>query len=289
MQTAAVNVPRIGHHVWNGSAWVNEGLLHESEARTNLLLNSDTLSTQSVTVTAAAHTLHFTGTGTITLSGASTAGPLVGTGAGESNRVTLTFTPTDGTLTLTVSGTVSNAQLEAAPTPSSSIPTAGSAVTRAADVLTVPAVNLPYNSTALSIQMDGRVTYADQNLTNNGEFWSWGSTEYLHLRIQSNTTPDRYLAVNNTTAGGFTGHAFGLDGDLVAGVLQPVNSAVRFTSTQSKGASNGVADGFGGTATGLTDLSATNLTLGANYMGTIRTFRMWGQDITDAGLEAATT
>lgn len=78
--------------------------------RRNLLNATDTLSTQSVTVTAVAHTLAFTGTGTVTLSGVSTAGPLVGTGAG--NRVTLTFTPTAGSLTLTVSGSVTLAQLE---------------------------------------------------------------------------------------------------------------------------------------------------------------------------------
>jgi hypothetical protein len=75
----------------------------------NLLVNTATLSTQSVTVTADAHTLSFYGTGTVTLSGVSTAGPLVGTGAGD--RVTLTFTPTSGSLTLTVAGTVSTAQL----------------------------------------------------------------------------------------------------------------------------------------------------------------------------------
>jgi hypothetical protein len=34
---SAVYMPRVGHHVWNGTAWVNEGLLHESEARTNLV------------------------------------------------------------------------------------------------------------------------------------------------------------------------------------------------------------------------------------------------------------
>jgi hypothetical protein len=68
------------------------------------------MATQSVTVTAAAHTLSFTGTGTVTLTGASTAGPLVGTGAG--NRVNLTFTPTAGSLTLTVVGSVTFAQLE---------------------------------------------------------------------------------------------------------------------------------------------------------------------------------
>lgn len=78
--------------------------------RRNLLNATDTLATQSVTVTAAAHTLAFTGTGTVTLSGTSTAGPLVGTGA--SNRVTLTFTPTAGSLTLTVTGSVTLAQLE---------------------------------------------------------------------------------------------------------------------------------------------------------------------------------
>lgn len=76
----------------------------------NLLDGSDALETQSVTVTAVAHTLSFRGTGTVTLSGVSTAGPLVGTGADD--IVTLTFTPTAGSLTLTVSGTVEEAQLE---------------------------------------------------------------------------------------------------------------------------------------------------------------------------------
>ena len=78
--------------------------------RRNLLLATDTMATQSSTVTAAAHTLSFTGTGTVTLTGASVAGPLVGTGAG--NRVSLTFTPTAGSLTLTVVGSVTFAQLE---------------------------------------------------------------------------------------------------------------------------------------------------------------------------------
>jgi hypothetical protein len=80
------------------------------DARGNLLAATDVLATQSVAVIATAHTLSFEGTGTVTLSGASTAGPLVGTGAAD--RVSLTFTPTVGTLTLTVSGTVERAQLE---------------------------------------------------------------------------------------------------------------------------------------------------------------------------------
>ena len=133
LQTAATNAPRFDHDPTTGESL---GLLVE-EQRTNLLLNSGTLSTQSVTVTAVAHTLSFTGTGTITLTGTSTAGPLVGTGTGESNRVSLKFTPTAGSLTLTVSGTVTNAQLEIGAFRTSYIPTTTAAVTRSADVASI--------------------------------------------------------------------------------------------------------------------------------------------------------
>lgn len=77
--------------------------------RRNTLLATEALATQSVAVTAAAQTLSFYGTGAVVLSGAYV-GTLVGTGA--SNRVSLTFTPTAGSLTLTVTGSVTQAQLE---------------------------------------------------------------------------------------------------------------------------------------------------------------------------------
>lgn len=76
-------------------------------ARKNILLATEALATQSVTTLAATYTLSFTGTGSVTLSGTST-GTLTGTGT---DRVSLTFTPTAGTLTLTVSGSVAKAQL----------------------------------------------------------------------------------------------------------------------------------------------------------------------------------
>jgi hypothetical protein len=147
-------VPRFDHNPTTGESL---GLLVE-EQRTNLLLNSATLSTQNVTVTAAAHTLSFTGSGTVTLSGTSTAGPLVGTGTGESNRVGLTFTPTAGTLTLTVSGTVSNAQLELGSFRTSYIPTTTAAATRAADVASITGSNFSswYNQTEGTVYHQGR-------------------------------------------------------------------------------------------------------------------------------------
>lgn len=143
LQTAAANIPRFDH---NPVTLESLGLLTE-ESRTNLLLNSETLSTQSVTSAATAYTLSFYGTGTVTLSGTSTAGPLVGTA--ENQRVSLTFTPTAGTLTLTVIGSVKYANLEAGSFATSWIKTVGSSLTRAADAASMTGANFSswYNST----------------------------------------------------------------------------------------------------------------------------------------------
>lgn len=134
MQTADVNQPRIDFDPATGEC---KGLLIE-EARTNVLLNSAIPSTQNVTTTAVTYTLSFYGTGTITRSGTSSG---VLSGAGLSSRVSVTFTPTAGTLTLTVSGTVLYAQLEVGAFPTSYIPTTFSAVTRQADVASMTGVN----------------------------------------------------------------------------------------------------------------------------------------------------
>lgn len=135
LKFAKPNEPRV---LFDPSTLECKGLLSE-ELRTNLLLNSAILATQSVTVTATAHTLSFFGTGTVTLSGAAT-GTLTGTSSAA--RSVLVFTPTAGTLTVTVSGSCTLGQLEVGDFASSYIPTTSAQVTRSADTASMTGTNL---------------------------------------------------------------------------------------------------------------------------------------------------
>lgn len=139
LRLASANEGRIDHDPATG---VCKGLLIE-ESRTNLLLNSTidgaNLATQSITTTAAARTISFYGAGTVTLSGTHSA-TVVGAGA-YPTRTTYTYTPTAGTLTVTVSGTVQYAQDELGSFATSWVPTAGASATRAADVASLSGAN----------------------------------------------------------------------------------------------------------------------------------------------------
>ena len=126
VEVVADNLPRINYEGGCGS-WLFE------PQSTNLYLNSETLSTQTITTTANQYSVSFYGTGTITFSGTHT-GSLIGTGLND--RVTATFSATAGTLTSTVSGTVTKAQIEQLSFATSYIPTTTTSVTRNQDLCT---------------------------------------------------------------------------------------------------------------------------------------------------------
>jgi hypothetical protein len=179
-------------------------------------------------------------------------------------------------------------QLEQGATPSSYIPTSGSAATRAAETLTVPAANLPYNSTNMSIQIDGKITYADQDEFTAHQFMRWRASGSDFISIVGGTnTGDGLRVLFQQVAGGVndtipTGVVYN------EGILVPFNLSSRHGSTFVNGAVDGTALTADTTVTALPDLSSTDLNLGYDFMGTIAQFRMWDEDLTDAGIVEAT-
>ena len=364
--TVGNNVARTGHHVYNGSAWVNEGILHESEARTNLLPISTTLhqwsklnvNTSSSTVTspsgnqdavlvkptAGTHSFTFLwytaqyNTGVITSisvfakasgkdfmtmlnSSGSTNYASFNLSTGAVSNVTAGYTanmedfgngwyrcsvvtPTgfneraifavadaNNSATSTANGEdgilLYGPQLEAGSTPSSYIPTSGSTATRAAETLTVPAANLPYSSTNMSIQMSGKITYADDG--SSDRFIQWGNQggEEIRLNLEyggAQTGSPQFIQ----RAGGVIDIL--LDYNAYSpNINVPFNIASRHGSTFINGATDGTALTANTTPTALPNLSSANLSLGFDFMGTIGKFRVWDEDLTDAGIEEAST
>jgi hypothetical protein len=189
--------PRFDHNPLTGESL---GLLVE-EQRIQILQLTDVLSTQTKTVTAVAHTLSFYGTGTVALSGVHTA-TVVGTGAYPA-RTTLTFTPTAGALTLTVTGTVQFGQLEAGAFATSYIPNAGtSQVTRTADIANITGIDTApwYNHQEGSVFVEASIN--GKNVSASGVEYpngilkfaveNAGSTLCRAMSFGTNSTPDVY-------------------------------------------------------------------------------------------------
>jgi hypothetical protein len=364
--TVGNNVPRTGHHIYNGSAWVNEGILHESEARTNLMGYSGDLTQSSA---------GWTGSATI---GAVTTGSPFGTyqtispssnsnniGPGQRYQIGKSLTSGStyvgwalvkysvgsgwfrinmydtgkgnepayfdlqngvvgskealiidhgmvdygdgwwlcwassnaasgsGGLSVEVPNAdtaagdlesctaadvilIAGAQLELGATPSSYIPTTTSTVvTRAAETLTVSAANLPYDSTNMSIQIDGKMT--GDTLT--PVRWLLDANNSILLETGTNNfsfTQEAVGTVDTVTGGSFTG-----------GTNVTFNLATRNGSTFINSAISGTSLTADTTPTALPNLSATDLILGYDFMGTIGQFRMWDEDLGDAGITVA--
>tara|TARA_B100000678_G_scaffold237062_1_gene206796 strand:+ start:16360 stop:18519 length:2160 start_codon:yes stop_codon:yes gene_type:complete len=104
--------------------------------RTNILTSPETLATQTVAVSSTTYALSFYGTGSVSLSGAYT-GNLDGS-FDYPDRAWISFTPTAGSLTLTVTGDVKYARLEVGNFPSSY-----GEGTRSADSVKTPTSAIP--------------------------------------------------------------------------------------------------------------------------------------------------
>tara|TARA_A200000159_G_scaffold19594_1_gene16197 strand:+ start:211 stop:1983 length:1773 start_codon:yes stop_codon:yes gene_type:complete len=338
---SAKYLPRVGHHVYNGSAWVNEGLLIESEARTNLLTYSEDFSqwtaSSGTTVTAGATSpTGQTDAYQITLAGnndnvqLTTAGLSTSTAvqysvylrvssgtqsvnlgnidAGQYQSVTVTTEWQRFVITQTPSATTRfprilngtndsftveafGAQIEQNATASSYIPTTGATATRAAQTLVVPPAAFGWNNSAVSIQMEGRLTFADEDQSLQHQLWIWKKDNNNLIRVNYDT--------HSTYGSGrisfqqVESNVYDLvntgSNVLAAGTLVSFNIASRHGSTFTNAAVDGTALTENATPTALPDLSASDLQIATDFMGTIRQFVQYDADIGDAGLVTATS
>jgi len=143
---------------------------------------------------------------------------------------------------------------------------------------------------SVSIQMDGRMTYADTAGVVEGIYMRWyaSATNYIQTQIAAAGASTGQITFGQTGNG--VNDSVNSSGSVYStGVLVPYNIASRHGSTFVNGAVDGTALTADTTPTALPDLSAADLLLAFDYMGTLRTFRMWAKDLTDAGLEDAST
>jgi hypothetical protein len=289
LQTAPANAPRWDYDPVSHAL---RGMLIE-EARTNVLLNSATLVTQSVTVTAQAYTLSFYGTGTVTLSGAST-GSLVGTGAFP-QRVARTFTPTAGTLTCTVTGTVQNAQLEAGSFVTSYVPVTAAAVTRNADVAIIPTppwLNAATGSMRVNCIQEAWIGGSNAN---NGLFalddGTGNGANVIDLYLYANAATYVLPSFNFSAAGSATGTLNGANVNI--GAPGNVKIACAWTGTTMALSLNGAATQTAA-ATGI-PTTLSRLIIGYGFSGVsllnghMQRLTYWPRVLSNAEMQSVTT
>jgi len=134
---------------------------------------------------------------------------------------------------------------------------------------------------AVSIQMQGRMTYADTGAVVSQPF-RWGNS--IFSDIQPSGVSNLFQSILIDSGGtNFSSSEF-----VDPGVLSAFNVSSRNGSSFVNHAVDGIAAIEDSTPVYLPDLSATDFNLGYDYMGTISMLRVWADDLADAGIVEAT-
>jgi hypothetical protein len=274
IESVAVNVPRLDY-----TDSTCPSILVEPQ-RTNLVLNSATVATQTIASLAQVYTLSFYGTGTITLSGTHTA-TVVGLGT---ERKTYTFTAIVGALVLTVSGTCTNGQLEASSYATSYIPTTSASVTRNADVISKTGIS-SLIGTEFTLFYDGYETIG-------GDFTRYlilkgtGGT-YENLIILETSSSNRISVTVKNSAGGNV--FFAVSNSLTNG--QRVKIGIRCKNNDFAFYVNGVELGtqLSGTVPTTSDLYLGYYTDYADNYTKVNSCAIWKTGLSNEELASITT
>jgi hypothetical protein len=152
------------------------------------------------------------------------------------------------------------------------------------------------NPLALSFQMEGLMTYADNDVPADVS-GGLGEVVFFHQKIDASNYIEAVLQTHiGTGAATFIQEANGsrdrvlTDGSFYSpGINVPFNIASRHGSTFINGAGDGTALTADTTPTALPDLSATTFNLAPTFNGFIKEFRVWADDLGDSGIAEAST
>lgn len=283
-QTAAIDQPRFEYDALGNLL----GLLME-EVRTNYLLNSGAPATQTVTLSVGIYCVwSIGGAFTVTAGTAVVVGLGASPGVGYANAVF--SVTTGGTVQVVPSGSPSAWQLENGSYPTSYIPTAGSAVTRAQDILSIGflANQTWYNSSSWSAAVEVMIPQIA---------WDSGATSRRLFGVTDGTNSNRvmiYVPTNETklraidVVGGVSATHAGESTDITPGL--PVRAAIALNGSTFRAslaggavlsAANGIPSPMYYVGIGYVNGSPTQLG------GYVRSVRFWRRALTNTELARA--
>jgi len=139
--------------------------------------------------------------------------------------------------------------------------------------------------------MEGTMTYADEDSSVQIQFARWqkdaANRFLLYMSTQSTRTGQLLFLQQDSVSG--TDVVVSASGAYTPGINVPFNIASRHGSTFINGAVAGTALTANTTPAALPDLSSTDMQIGSTFMGTIKLFRVWADDLTDEGITEAST
>jgi len=142
----------------------------------------------------------------------------------------------------------------------------------------------------VSIQMQGRMTYADEDVGGQADLFLWQENFSNRVFARLDTSPPEDAAIRfSQVYSGTDTFIYSGNNAINPGILQPFNIASRYGSTFINGAVDGTALTADTTPVALPDLETTDLDLAPTFNGTIKTFRMWADDLGDTGIEEASS
>lgn len=172
-----------------------------------------------------------------------------------------------------------------------------SACTFTIDNVSVKELSMP---AAVSIAMEGSVSYADTNSGTSGGgdageviFLSWtnGGTNYIETALSTAGSRTGEIVFHQRASAGLGAE---VKIDTADDYFSPdrnvsFNLASRHSAVDINGAEGGTALTADTTPTALPDLAGTNFEIGSTYNGVIYNFKAWNSGLTDAELEEVTS